>query len=233
MGKNVNGIHRNDTFACFENIGCLQAHRIRKDFINTFKKEFQPRIVCEINLKIVNFLDATGRYKPYNRPGNIPLYINIKSKHPPNFIKILPGSISRHFSKLSSDKSELDNSKDLHNNAVSSSGFKDKIKFGPYFNKNISSTKNKIRKIVCFNSPDSSNVSTNIGKMLLTILDRHFPKSHKLYKILNRNKVKISYSPTPNFASIINSHNKKIINNNIPKSFAPTQLVIVVQKYIL
>ena len=26
----------------------------------------------------------------------------------------------------------------------------------------------------------------------------------------------------PNFASIINSHNKKIINNNIPKPSAPT-----------
>ena len=73
-----------------------------------------------------------------------------------------------------------------------------------------------------FNPPYSSNVSTNIGKSFLTILDRHFQKSHKLYKILNWNNVKISYSSLPNFASIINSHNKKIINNNIPKPSAPT-----------
>ena len=62
----------------------------------------------------------------------------------------------------------------------------------------------------------------NINKSLLTILDKHFPKSHKLYKIFNRNNVKISYSSMPNFASIINSHNKKIINNNIPKPSTPT-----------
>ena len=54
------------------------------------------------------------------------------------------------------------------------------------------------------------------------ILDRHFPKSHKLYKIFNWNNVKISYSSMPNFAGIINSQNEKIIKNNIPKPSAPT-----------
>ena len=68
----------------------------------------------------------------------------------------------------------------------------------------------------------SSYVFTNIGKSFLTILDRHFPKSHKLHKIFNRNNVKISYSSMPNFGSIINSHNKKIIKSNIPKQPAPT-----------
>ena len=68
----------------------------------------------------------------------------------------------------------------------------------------------------------SSNVSTNIGKSFLTILHKHFPKSHKLYETFNWNNAKISYSTMPNFASIINSHNKKIINNNIPKPSEPT-----------
>ena len=64
--------------------------------------------------------------------------------------------------------------------------------------------------------------STNIGKSFLTILDRDFSKSHKPHEIFNRNNVKISYSSLPNFASIINSNNKKIINNNITKTSAPT-----------
>ena len=81
---------------------------------------------------------------------------------------------------------------------------------------------NRKRKIIWFNPPYSINVSTNIGKSFLTILDRYFPKSHELYKIFNRNNVKISYSSMPNFASVINLHNKKIINNNIPKPTAPT-----------
>ena len=175
----------------------------------------------------MNFLDVTldlttGKYKPYNKPGNIPLYINVKSSHPPNITKNLPESISRCINELSFDRSVFENSKDLYNNALSSSGFKDKIKFDPDFNRNISRSKNRKRKIICFNPPYSSNISTNNGKSFLTILDRHFLKSHKLYKIFNWNNVKISYSSMPNFASIINSHNKKIINNNIPKPSAPT-----------
>ena len=61
--------------------------------------------------------------------------------HPPNIIKNLPESIFRCINKLSSDKSVFDISKDLHNNALYNSGFKDKIKFDPDFNKNISRAK--------------------------------------------------------------------------------------------
>ena len=73
-GKNLNRLYRHDGLACFENISGPQADRIRKDFINIFRKEFQLKIVCESNLKIVNILDVTlylttGKYKPYNKPG--------------------------------------------------------------------------------------------------------------------------------------------------------------------
>ena len=182
--------------------------------MNIFRKEFQLSIAC---------VTTTGKYKHYNKPGNIPLYINVKSIQPPNITKNLPESISRRINKLSSDKSAFENSENLYNNALSSSGFKDKTKFNPDLNKNISRNKNRKRKIIWFSPTYINNVSTNIGKSFLTILDRHFPKSHKLYKIFNRRNVKISYSSLPNFASIINSHNKKIINN-IPKSSAPTSI---------
>ena len=136
----------------FENASGPQADRITKDFINILRKEFQLSIACETNLKIVSFLDVTldltaCKYKPYNKPGNIPLYINVKSNHPPNIIKNLPESTSRRINKLSSYKSVFDNSKDLYNNALSSSSFKDKIKFNPDFNKNIS--RNKILLEIC------------------------------------------------------------------------------------
>ena len=163
--KNLNGIYRDDGLTtCFENVSGPQADRIRKDFINIFRKKFQLSIVCETNLKIANFLDVTlelttGKYKPYNKPDNI-LYINVKSNHPPNIIKNLPESISRRINKLSSDKSIFDSSKDLYNNALSSSGFKDKIDIDPDFNKNISRCKNRKRKIIGFNSPYGSNFST-------------------------------------------------------------------------
>ena len=69
-GSNLNGIYRDEGLACFENVSGPQANRIRIDFINICKKEFQLSIVCETNFKIVNFLDVkldltTGKYKSY------------------------------------------------------------------------------------------------------------------------------------------------------------------------
>lgn len=58
------------------------------------------------------------------------------------------------------------------------------------------------------------NVETNIAKKFLQLVSKHFPKGHKLNKVFNRNNLKVSYSCMPNVASIINAHNKKVLNNN-------------------
>ena len=58
------------------------------------------------------------------------------------------------------------------------------------------------------------NVVTNIAKKFLQLISKHFPKGHKLNKVFNRNNVKVSYSCMPNIASIINTHNKKVINRS-------------------
>ena len=71
-GRNHNGIYgiyRDDVLACFKHVRGPKADRIRKDFINIFRKEFLQSIVCETNLKIVNFLDVmldltTGNINP-------------------------------------------------------------------------------------------------------------------------------------------------------------------------
>ena len=119
---------------------------------------------------------------------------------------------------MSSDKTVFNNSKELFNNALSSSGFDHKIKFQPLTeNKDRSRNKNRGRKTVWFNPPCSCNVATNIGKKFLLLLDKHFLKADKLSKVFNRNNVKVSYSSMPNFPSIINSHTKKIFNENIAK----------------
>ena len=89
-----------DWLACFGYISGPQTGRIRKDFIKIFKENVDLSITCETNLKPVNFLDVTlnlttGKYQPYNKPDNNPLYINILSNHPPNIIKNLHGNISK------------------------------------------------------------------------------------------------------------------------------------------
>ena len=66
--------------------------------------------------------------------------------------------------------------------------------------------------MIWFNPPYSKNVVTKVGHYFLKLLDKHFPRHHKLHKIFNRNTVKVSYSCTKNIKSIINSHNKKVLH---------------------
>ena len=92
-------------------------------------------------------------------------------------------------------------------------GFKYKITFQKQ--ENTSPITNNIKKRernIWFNPPFSLNVSTNIGKKLFSLLGKHFPKTHQLHKLFNRNNVKVSYSSLPNFKSVINGHNKNILN---------------------
>ena len=88
---------------------------------------------------------------------------------------------------------------------TSNSRFDDKIKLQPvteYQDHN----RNKNR--VWLNPSYSCNVATNIGRKILLLIDKQIPKVHKLSKVFNVNKVKVSCSSMPNFASLINSHNK-------------------------
>lgn len=77
------------------------------------------------------------------------------------------------------------------------------------------------RRNIWFNCPYSNNLSTNIIRKLLMLLDKHLPKSNSLHKIFNRNNVKMSFSFMYNFGTIINSH-KKIMNNSILKPSVPS-----------
>ena len=58
------------------------------------------------------------------------------------------------------------------------------------------------------------NVKTNIGKTFFKLLQKHFPPTHPMYTIFNKNKIKISYSCFPNMRSTIPSPNKHILNSN-------------------
>ena len=120
--------------ACFRYTRGPQADRTRKDFIKIFKEDFDLSITCEANLKAVIFLDvtlnlATVKYQPYNKSDNNTPYVNILSNHPANGIKNRAGDISKRISTLSGDETTFNKTKDLYNNALAASGFKNKITF--------------------------------------------------------------------------------------------------------
>jgi len=68
------------------------------------------------------------------------------------------------------------------------------------------------RRVCWFNPPYSNNVKTNIGAQFLKIISETFPKSSSLYKIANRNKIKVSYRCMPNMKAIISRQNHKNLN---------------------
>ena len=60
-------------------------------------------------------------------------------------------------------------------------------------------------------------MKTNIAAKFLGMIKRHFSKSHPLYKIFNRNTLKVSYSTTRNIVKHIAKHNNKVLNKSKPE----------------
>ena len=118
--------------------------------------------------------------------------------------------ISERISKISSNKEIFDRASQLYNHALQSSGYTEKLTYKP---PNTKRTKSRPRKIIWFNPPFSTNVKTNVAKKFLSIVDKNFPKNHRLHKIFNRNNLKVSYSCLPNVSRIISAHNKKVLNH--------------------
>ena len=84
-----------------------------------------------------------------------------------------------------------------------------------------SKRKNRKRDIIWYNLPFSKNVSTNVGRTFLKLLDADFTEEHVLHKIFNKHTVKISYICMPNLKQNIDGHNKSNLHKKImpPRSF--------------
>ena len=118
--------------------------------------------------------------------------------------------ISKRTSNISCDKECFNKDAPVYNNALKNSGFNENIKFTPR-----SPKRKRSRNILCFNPPFSSNVKTNIGKIFLQLLDKHFPNHHKYYKLFNRNYIKISYSCMQNMASVIQKYQTNLLKDPV------------------
>ena len=64
-------------------------------------------------------------------------------------------------------------------------------------------------------------VKTNIGRIFIKLISKHFPPNHKFVKIFNKNTIKRSYSCMPNIRPKIKGHKKQILQ---PKPTEPKQL---------
>ena len=120
--------------------------------------------------------------------------------------------VSRRISDISCNKEYLDNAAHAYNNALKSSGFNENIEF----TLTPPSKRNRNRKIIWFNLPSTVNVKTNIGRIFLRLIDKHFPRYHKCGSLFNRNNIKISYCFMPNMASVIQSQYTILLKDPAP-----------------
>ena len=54
-------------------------------------------------------------------------------------------------------------------------------------------------------------MKTSFGNKFFELINRHFPKQHKMSKTFNKHTIKLSYSCCRNIDSVIASYNRRII----------------------
>ena len=210
------GLYRDDGLG-ITNGTPRKVESIKKDLCDIFSR-YGLKITIEANKKVVNFLDVTlnlsnGKHSPFIKPNNTPLYVHCKSNHPPEILKNIPDSINKRLSHISSDEDSFNQAAPVYQEALRKSGYKHQLTFSPAPPPPPSSQQEKRRRnIMWYNPPYSRNVSTNIGKTFLKIIDEEFPRTHILHKIFNRNTIKISYCCMNNIKQNIDGHNKSTLS---------------------
>ena len=212
---NINvGLYRDDGLA-ITNASPRDTENTKKEICRIFNNN-GLRITIEANKQIIYFLDVTfnlnqNTYQPFTKPNTELQYVHRESNHPPITTKNIPAGINRRLSSLSSDKASFNQAVPPYQKALDESGYHYTLQYEP---PTTNRRKNRQRNnIIWYNPPFSKNTSTNIGYKFLALIDKHFPKDHKLRKIFNRNTIKISYSCINNAKQIIDNHNKQILKS--------------------
>ena len=178
-GRNI-GLYRDGGLAAF-NGKPHETEKIKKELCRIFRDN-DLKITVEANKTKVNFLDVTldlrsGKYWPYTKEGNIPLYVHRKSNHPPSILKNIRKSINKWLSENSSDRECFGTAQ----NKYISRGTRQKLSVYRYdlsYKVTPSQTRRRTRQrnIILFNPPYSRNVETNVGKCFLSLIDQDFQK---------------------------------------------------------
>ena len=117
----------------------------------------------------------------------------------------------------SSNETIFNESVGIYNDALGRAGYTQKLKYKPP--EEMKRKRNrKGRKVIWFNPPWNASVATDVGRVFLAMIDRHFPKGTELHKIFNRNTVKVSYRTGKSMKQHIDAHNKAILRGMTPTS---------------
>jgi len=213
VAKNDVGLYRDDGLIVVRNKRGRSTDKLRKEIVQSFKSiDLQIEIVT--GLPSVDFLDVTlnlknDTFKPFKKPNDSLLYVHASSNHPPQVLKQLPTSIAERLSNNSSNQTVFNSSKTCYEEALKKSGYPDtELKYSK--RTTPKEKRNRHRNVIWFNPPFSKNVSTNVARKFLALINKHFSKRIHLKKLFNKNNIKVSYSCTENIGTFIKKHNAKI-----------------------
>ena len=152
-------------------------------------------------------------HSPYMKPNNEIFYVHKRSNHPKEILKNLPKNIENRLSKISANEDIFNDAIPPYQATLDASEYDHKLTFDSNARDTNQRRKNnnRNRNVTWFNPPWSNSVKSNIGAQFLAILKETFPPTHQLYKICNRNTIKLSYRCMPNMRREINKHNNKIL----------------------
>ena len=211
------GIYRDDGLAIIKlNNSGRTAERTLKPMLNKVFNSEGLRITIEPATQVTDYLDVKFNldkhtHEPYRKPNDQPVYLNVKSNHPKHVINHIPKMIEQRLSMLSSNEQIFEAHKVVYEKALKDSGHKCSLK---YQKPETQRRRKRSRKVIYFNPPYSRSVSTNVIKLFLNLIDKHFPKGHILNKCFNRNTVKATYCTLTNMKEKIGKHNSKVLSSD-------------------
>ena len=210
------GLYRDDALA-ITNATPRDTEIIRKEVCRIFNNNGLS-ITIDANKQIINFLDVTfnlnrSTYQPFIKPNTSLQYFHRESNNPPITTKNIPAGIKKRLSSLSSDKASFQQAAPPYQKALDESGYHYPLQHEP--TKSSKRNNRQRNNILWYNPPFSKNTSINIGHKFLALVDKHFPKDHKLRKIFNRNNIKISNVCMNNTKQMIGNHKKHILTASI------------------
>ena len=115
-------------------------------------------------------------------------------------MKDFPKIINKRLCESSSNKDEFDKAKLLYEKSLQASGYKTSMSYAQI---DMKTNKNRSRNIIWFNLPFCQNVKTNIDKIFLKLIKKHFPNHHRLHKIFFLSTMKLRYSCMSNMSGLI------------------------------
>ena len=153
--SNAMGLYRDDGLAILRNTSRPGVERIRKNISKTFQQH-GLQVTTEANMIETGFLDITlnfssGKFWPYRKPNNQPLYIHAASNHPPIIKKHLPSMIAKRVSEISYNEDEFKKAIPLYNEALKNSGYASSLTFQQEQPKRKSRARK--RNVICLNPP--------------------------------------------------------------------------------